>query len=299
LLRKSDNQVTENPAPGTAGTNETRMSIDLGFKRQSGLRLWQDRYRNYVYKPLLRKFRPRHFHAFSIGTSKSGAHSITHMLEERSMARHEAKERETIRFILRSARGEVSLEDPRAYLRYRDRHMWLEMDASNLNIELLPLLVELHPDAKFVLTIRKVLSWLDSDINHFFRHPFEPCWREIWDFRYKADHFKHPPEEKILAEKGLYTLDGYLSYWAWHNQLALDVVPPERLLIIPTHEISSSTEKLADFLHIPHLHLNTKRSHAFEGKEMFNVLDQLEPDYLQAKVQEHCGGVMERVFGTR
>jgi len=274
------------------------MSINLGFPKQSGLRLWQDRYRNYVYKPLLRTFRPRRFHAFSVGTSKSGAHSITHMLEERYMARHEAKERETVRFTLRSAAGELSPQEQRQYLHHRDRHMWLEMDASNLNIEFLPLLVELHPDAKFVLTIRKVLSWLDSDINHFFRHPFEPCWREIWDFRYQADRFIHPPEEKVLQEKGLYTLDGYLSYWAWHNQLVLDHVPAERLLIIPTHEISQSTEKLADFLEIPHLHLNTARSHGFEGKEMFNVLAQLDPDYLQAKVRQYCQPVMERVFGA-
>lgn len=272
------------------------MPLDLGFPKQKGLRLWQDRYRKYLRMPLRRMLHPRRFHAFCIGTSKSGTHSITHMLEHAYSARHEPKERETIRFSLRQARGEILPEDQRAYIRQRDRHMWLEMDASNLNIELVPLLAEVLPDAKFILTVRECVSWVDSEINHFLSHPYPPQWKEMWNHRYRANRFTHAPEERILAENGLYTLDGYLSYWAWHQSIALDTIPADRLLVIPMKQLSHSTEKIADFLGIPHAKMSTDRAHSFEAANKFGIVAQLDPAFVRAKAREHCQKVMDRLF---
>lgn len=262
-------------------------------------RLAEDRFRRFLVKPLLRLFRPRGFHAFCIGTSKSGTHSITYMLEQRYRARHEPKEIETINFTLASARGEIGVDEQRRYLRQRDRYMWLEMDASNLNIELVPLLVEIFPEAKFILTVRECLSWVDSEINHMLSNldaPLVPVWRKMWDHRYQANRFAHAPEERILAEHGLYTLDGFLSYWAWHNSLALDLIPAERLLVIPTGQLSHRTGEIASFLGIPHATMDTGRSHGFVAPKKFGIIAQLDPSFVRAKARQHCQKVMDRLF---
>lgn len=55
--------------------------------------------------------------------------------------------------------------------------------------------------------------------------------------RFRPDFFCHPPEENILQENNLYTHDGYLSYWNYHNTKVPDTIPAERLLVIRTDQM--------------------------------------------------------------
>lgn len=91
------------------------------------------------------------------------------------------------------------------------------------------------------------------------------AWRQLRDYRFRpATHF-HPAEEIALQEHGLYSLDGYLSYWALHNATVLRKVPSERLLVARTDEIKKRVLDICKFANIPEASANRERSHSFSA----------------------------------
>jgi hypothetical protein len=163
---------------------------------------------------------------YCIGTAKSGTHSIADMFCHSIRAAHEPQADALVQKILGAASGQISTEQLTHWVRARDKEMALEVDSSQLNFFLMDILLTEFPDALFVLTIRDAYSWLDSFINHVLHfNGMGPDWLRFRDFRFKAGAFTHAAEEPILKEKGLHTLDGYLSYWAMHNENVLARVP--------------------------------------------------------------------------
>ncbi len=140
--------------------------------------------------------------------------------------------------ILARAAGERSSEQVRKALLQRDRELCLEMDSSQLNYFVLRELLELAPEAKFILTIRDCRSWLTSYIDHQQSGPTSPRWVAMRKLRFHSDA-EHPPEEQALRERGLFTVDAYLSYWARHNREVLETVPSSRLLVVRTDQMST------------------------------------------------------------
>ncbi|MGC3990970.1 MAG: glycosyltransferase [Chthoniobacteraceae bacterium] len=249
-----------------------------------------------VRRPLFHLRNPRDFHVFGLGTSKSGTHSLHALCEKKYWTGHEPEDREFIEQIIGYETGEVSREEMKRFLVDRDRRMYLEMDASNLNIHVTDLLVELFPTAKFILTVRDCLGWVDSEINHKLSRPFPKAWQAMWDHRYQAGKIPFSPAEQLLAENHLHTLDGYLKFWNWHNQTALDQIPEHRLLVLKTKEISHATEKIAKFIGVPHQSLDVERSHAFGAARKYGVLAKLDQQMVYEKARQHCGPLMSRLF---
>lgn len=187
---------------------------------------------------------PRKAHLYCVGTAKSGTHSIAAVFGNQLKSAHEPESEKIIDIILDLAAGCIDEQELRRYVLKRDRKLWLDVDSSQLNYFLLDKLVELFPAAKFILTIRNPYTWLDSFINHQLSHESSENWDRLRDFRFRPDIYAHGKEELVLKEKGLYTLDGYLSYWAQHNRTVIETVPKERLLIIRTDKISECTNEI-------------------------------------------------------
>lgn len=245
--------------------------------------------------PLRATLYPRRFHAYSVGAAKSGTHSIAGILATKYRSVHEARNNRLIRTIASARSGHISADTLQRVLRQRDRLLWLEMDSSQLNYFILEHLLQEFPNARFVLTIREPLAWLDSLINHQLSRPIPPLWKLVQDWRFGAKEAPLP-KEKVLVKHNLYSLDGYLSYWALHNQRVLDLVPPDRLLIIRTDHISDSGPQLARFLGISPDTLDLTQTHLYQAKQKFRVLDDIDKSYLFAKVQLHCSALLEQFF---
>lgn len=251
------------------------------------------RYRN---SSLWYLFNPRRIHAYCVGTPKSGTHSMEGLFRRHYRADHEPESQETIELIFSIVNGTITPVELNNYIRQRDRRLWLELDSSHLNYFLIDMLVQLFPQAKFVLTIRDCYSWSDSFINHQLSRPATELWRRLRDLRFGSELYTHMPGEAALAEHGLYTLDGYLSYWAQHNHKVLTAVPPERLLVVRTHEIRRNVAKIASFLNVPVSAMDANRSHSFKAKEKYGLLAKVDPALLAEKVDLHCGPLMARFF---
>ena len=233
---------------------------------------------------------------YGVGTAKSGTHSIAAMFDPPVRAAHEADATPLLRRILGAAAGRIRDEELRTYLRRRDRRLRLDIDSSQLNYFVLDMLLDTFPGARFILTIRDCYSWLDSFINDSLRRPTSNDWLRLRDLRFRPDRFTHPPAERLLAEHGLYTLDGYLSYWATHNQQVLARVPAEQLLVVRTDHLTENTVKIADFAGLPRAMVRRDRSHAFANPAKERLLHRIEQAHLEDRVRAHCQPLMDRFF---
>ena len=250
----------------------------------------------YFRSPLFLLLTPRKTQLYCVGTAKSGTSSIAAAFANQLRAQHEADAHEVIDLIFEARSGNISDDDVKAYLRRRDRRLRLEIDSSQLNYFFLRHLVELYSGAKFILTIRNPYAWIDSFINHQLGREASEEWKRLRDLRFQPERFDHPLEEKALAEKGLYTLDGYFSYWTRHNNHVLETVRDSQLLVVRTTEITERAEEIAEFAGVERSSASQERSHANKAREKFGVLAEVDRDHLQEKAETHCGDLIGRYF---
>ena len=235
-------------------------------------------------------------HLFCVGTAKSGTHSIASLFEDHLRTLHEAESELVITSILDFIDGRINREQLVLLVRDRDKRLRLEVDSSQLNYFLLDILLQEFADAKFILTIRDCYSWIDSFINHQLAYKSLTIWDRLRDLRFRPDQFQHSEEESILKEHGLYTLDGYLSYWADHNRNVLQKISSDRLFIVRTDEISRRVREMAAFAGVTESKINQEKSHAFKAAAKYNILSRIPPNFLEEKVNVHCRTLMDQLF---
>jgi len=231
-----------------------------------------------------------------VGTAKSGTHSISSIFDSTVRSAHEKDAEILIKKIIEFAHGKLQHKDLVAYLKKRDRHRYLEVDSSQLNFFLLDILIKEFPLARYILTIRDCYSWLDSFINDSLRRTASPLWLSFRDFRFSSQYCTHPKEERILKEHNLYTLDGYLTYWAMHNNRVLSTVPDSNLLIVKTNEIPDFLYRIAEFSGLPKDCILPERAHTFKNPQKYGILRQINSEHLEEKVSLHCESLMREFF---
>lgn len=257
-------------------------------------------FRPYEYSALRRYLEPRRFHAFCVGTNKSGTHSVASMFEQNYRAAHETDHGRLISSAIAWKSDQLSQDKFINILKDYDKFSWLELDSSHVHIEYLELLLELYPQSKFILTIRDCYSWADSCFNHFLNYQLYEPWKNLHDWRYGQIIQPYGLEqEKILSDHGLYALENYFIAWKEHNNKALQLIPEDRLLVVKTFEIKKSTTAIADFLDIPTSSINIQQSHSFKAPQKHNLLSKIEREYIREKAQIHCQELMDKFFNDR
>jgi hypothetical protein len=172
----------------------------------------------------------------------------------------------------------------------------LDVDSSQLNFFILFFLLEEVEHAYYILTIRDCYTWLDSFINHSLAFPAAEKWIRLRDIRFGKRYNTLPKEEKALMDLGLYSLEGYLQYWAKHNQKVISLVPENKLLIIKTDKISESIQKISDFSGYQLFNVTSDQTHVFKNPQKFNILRKINEEYLEEKVKKYCSILMEQYF---
>ena len=238
----------------------------------------------------------RKAHLYCVGAAKSGTHSIAALFEDGFRSVHEPENQQVIDLIMSYKAGKIGDKSVCRFLIRRDRRLCLDVDSSQLNIFFIDKLVKLFPKSKFIFTIRNPYDWLDSFINHQLSRNCSASWKKWRDWRFRPDKYSFSEKESVLKQKGLYTLDGYLSYWAYHNLKVIETVPDDRLLVIKTDEISQSVGKIAAFAKIAESDLNSERSFVYKAKGKFYILNEIDKEYLEYKIKQHCGFLLEKFF---
>ncbi len=236
--------------------------------------------------------RPR---LYGIGLGKTGTNVLASIFTGLSAA-HEPEAPKVIESILGYDSGRIDWRYLRDFVAARDRRLGLAVDVSNLNVFLLDLLVQMAPRAVFVLTIRDPYSWLDSILNHYLCRPPNASWRDFAMYRFGLEHQLHPPEERALADSGLFSLAGYLSYWRAHIDKALVAVPAERLLVVRTEQIASEAERIALFAGFPDSVVDRSRIQEYRNYDRRPILQSIPRCHLIEQVRMHCEPIASRFF---
>lgn len=244
------------------------------------------------------RLRPRRFQVYCLGLPRTGTTSIAGLFHRKYRARHEPDDIYTAEKIVKYIDGHLTREQLVTFVKRRDRSLWLELESSHFLYFYLDVLIKEFDQVKFILLMRDCYSWLNSYLNHQLGRPLtnkNDFWQKLRDI-YFGKPFKHPPSEKVLAERGLYTLEGYLSCWKKYNEMVLTAVPREKLLIIRTMDINQSINQLGEFVGISPHDLDLARSHLNKKAKGFDLLAEIDQDYLKEKFDLNCKNIMMKYF---
>ena len=243
------------------------------------------------------RLRARRMRLYCVGTAKSGTHSICSIFSKNVAARHEPRMSELVDRYFAWQDRRISDGELREWIHKRDRRLALEVDSSWFNVLILDFLADEFPDARFLLTIRDCYAWLNSEFKRILNNPSQDPRRiKTRKFLYDREGAVHAPEEQILKTAGLYTVDGYLSRWTAHNEKVLATIPEKRLMVVRTNHIKKCALEIADFAGLPHHAVLPDRSHAYRNPLQRDIIREIDRDFLERKVEQHCRPLMNRFF---
>ncbi|MDE0219588.1 MAG: hypothetical protein OXJ90_09975 [Spirochaetaceae bacterium] len=241
------------------------------------------------------RFAPR-VKAFCVGQAKSGTASLAGLLSANHRAAHEPERAETLNLILNEARGQLSTAAVRAYLRERDARLDLEYDISWANQFIIDHLVAVFPAAQFIVLVRDCHTWLQSIDGHLVGPGVPDDTVKFLRWWFRPDRYPHGLHDRALADLGVFSVEAYLHAWNRHVDTSITSIPPDRSVVLRTHELSSSHQRLAEFLRIPVSSLDDARGVLNRGTWTERIESFVDPEYLDDMIHSICGSNMELYF---
>ena len=243
--------------------------------------------------PVLKANRPRCFHAYCIGTPRSGTHSISYMFQKHYRARHEPDEYHTIYHLLKWMNGQYKYSDIKNILKWRDKKLSLDLEAAHYLHHAAAVLADSFTQAKFIFTVRDPLSWLESEINRNCDTRYDLFWRALENRRYGRYSQPFTKHDSPLEQMGLYPVRSYLSYWRDHNQFILNIFPKNRLLILETRKIQSKVNEIAKFLDIDASTVDQDKAHSDKSRKKIKLSEVVDQAYLYQQLETICSDLID------
>lgn len=241
--------------------------------------------------------RPRQTRLYCTGAPRTGTHSVAAIFDRSLRSRHEPDFRAATRAVLDHARGALSADELRRFVRRRDERLRLDVDSSHVNVFLIEALAAEFADARFVLTIRDCFSWLDSALNHARNtRKWSAADREYLDFYFGARDADYSQHDAFLRELGLPSVDSHLRAWRRHNDTALRAAPPDRLLVVRTDQISRRLPEIAAFAGVAADRIAPDFAPKGRARAAHHLLARIDAGYVDERAAEHCGALMARWF---
>lgn len=235
----------------------------------------------------------RKLHAYCIGAAKTGTTSVASMFEPALRSAHEQSIRQFNHELIKYLEGQIDAETMAQFLVARDRQFNLDIESSHPMGYVSDLLAKEFPDAKFIITIREPLSWLRSRLN--FHHRVDPPdWQEYRHYFWTSRQRQYNEQENTLEKYGICSLDIYLSQYADHYHRVLSAIPKERYLIVRTHELASSIQRIADFVGVDPKIIRSSHSNREDNK--IRPLEEMDERYVKATIWNHCEPLIREYF---
>jgi hypothetical protein len=237
---------------------------------------------------------PRTFHGYCLGAEKTGTTTIHHMFKRSFRSAHEPFYPQTIQLVLDFLENRLSKTKAAEILKERDETLNLEVESNHLLIYFSGILVDLFPEAKFMITIREPYNLLNSMLNWYLIHNFNDTWNLYRDYFFEHNHDDFEPEEEILKKKNLYPLDAFLRKIADHYNHVAANIPKHRRVMIRTDRLNNSREILSSFFNIDKLSLEIAYANANSRKR--KILDQLDENFVRRKIWKYCKQIITEHF---
>lgn len=181
-----------------------------------------------------------------VGLPRTGTRYLSTMITGPKRARHDFDLVRQAIVATAHLRGTANRTAVRHYLNWRLRTIAADADICGQNLETMDVWPEVAPHAAFVLTIRDPLEWVDAIARALL--VVIPDWevlRAVHAARCRPDLWPPLAGDEPLRVKGLYSLDAYLRWWAAATTAALAELPVERLVVVPTSQLSGAAPALA------------------------------------------------------
>ena len=234
--------------------------------------------------------------AFCVGQAKSGTGSLYSLLARSYRAAHEPERAETFKMILRQSEGEIDTDSFDDYLRQRERRLNLEYDIAWANQFIIDRLLTVFGEAKFIVLIRDPYSWLQSTVGHLISRQLPAEVPPFLDWWFKPEQYPHTSRERALEAQGIYSLAALVNAWNQHIKTCTQLIPPERCLILKTHELNRSHQRIADFLQIPLKTLDREKGHINQSTWNGRLDSLVDTNYISKVVNSMCAESMTRYF---
>lgn len=222
--------------------------------------------------------------AFCVGLPKCGTHSVAEMLAGACRSAHEPEPEALLPLIEAARCGRLTVDELRSFFLARDRRLKLEFESSHLLGSFVPHLVDIFPDARFVVLVRDCRTWIDSMINDQLNlRAWEgyKAWQDaVYDQYLVRTKRMFPPEERILRDLDLYPISHYIRYWREEVKSIVGCVPRDRLLVLRTEELPSSVDRIARFVGVPVSGVDLDKSHSYRSSRTHNVLDAIDASHV-------------------
>ena len=211
-------------------------------------------------------------------------------------AAHEPEREQFLGMILKHARGDVDGVEFREYFVGRDARLKLEYDIAWANQFIIDTLLSAFPQARFIVLIRDPYTWLQSICGHLISRRIPADVRAFLDWWFKPELYPHSDEDRVLQDRGLYSVAAFLQAWDRHIHGCTRQIPPEQLLVLRTHELVRSHERLAQFLQIPIDSLDRRQGNVNRGSWADRLESLIDRAYIEETVQSICRENMARYF---
>lgn len=205
---------------------------------------------------------------FCVGNFKSGTVSLCGLLGQQLRGAHEPDAFLFSKMWLHKAKGQLGSTEWEEFLIRRNNALSLDFEASGFLTTEAPLLAQLYPHSKFILSIREPESWLQSLRRHILKNRSKlGChyWEPIFEEWFGQAEFE--PEEAELKAKNLFPTRGMLNYWKQSNEAAIQAIPRDRLLILETKNLTHSVDQLEAFMGWAEGSLDRSKSHLHRAKQ--------------------------------
>lgn len=230
---------------------------------------------------------------FCAGLFRTGTTTMQEMFARSFSSDHEFQLQDQLSIFERRLLGTISDAEIRAFIHQRSAAKPLNMDSCGAHFTVVDFLVEEFPDAKFLLTLRDIYSWMNSCVGKLLGDftagwgsragALMNCLDVLPDGRFLLTN---QPNMKIRLEQ-------MAKIWTGVNQRVIAAVPKERLLVVHTEELVARSGEIAAFCGIDPDLLDP--IHANAGRNL-NFLQCFDSQQIEELVQMHCRQLMEEHY---
>ena len=231
---------------------------------------------------------------YCVGLFRSGTNTMYEIFKRSFRAEHEYMLMPTLSAAIGYAKGETTRAQFVEFVVQRDALGALAVDAAGFNFLYADVLLDLHPRARFILTIRDCYSWLNSCIgllsNDFYRSEKAEF---IGNFINNVNQMSDGRFTWTTRPRCKVCLKQLMKMWSAANASLLRRIPADRLLVLRTGDLTDSIPEIAEFAGVAASDLDV--DHANKGPGL-NFLSCFDGERLDRLVQRYCGHLMAERF---
>jgi hypothetical protein len=201
--------------------------------------------------------------------------------------------------------GRLNRAALRRFVLERDAAGELEVDSATFNHWYADILVAEFLDARFLLLFREPSAWIESGLGQWWRESRQAKseGRPVSPWTFYLGRLMAGPEFEVALLENVQALrlalpamiEHGLRFWRRTHERLLEILPPERRLLMDTAELSSCLPRLAAFAGVPLADLDQANDHLRKREESDPLLSGLDPTWFADVIERECGETWQKL----